>query len=114
MMNVKIGAHNYTILERTKDEDGMLNDGSHGYTLENNNLIVISKTISHSKKQVVLLHELLHAIRFVNDGMPKPKNKDDFEEWEHYFISLYENNLLAVLKDNPQLTEWMLNEPTSK
>ena len=109
-MIVKIGAHVYTIEERTKNADGMLNDGSHGYTLETNNLIVIDKDLSKTKKQVVLLHELLHAIRFTNDGMPKPKPKDDFEEWEHYFISLYESNLLAVLKDNPHLVEWLLHD----
>lgn len=108
-MVIKIGAHEYRIEFRSKSNDGMLNDNNHGYTLEENNLIVINKDLSDSKKQVVLFHELLHAIRFVNDGMPKPRKKDDFEEWEHYFIALYENNLLAVIKDNPQLVEWITN-----
>jgi Zn-dependent peptidase ImmA (M78 family) len=107
---IKIGAHNFAVQQRAKSEDGMLNDGNHGYTLETNNLIVIDKNLSQSKKQVVLLHELLHAIRFANDGMPKPRKKDEFEEWEHYFISLYESNLLAVLKNNPHLVEWLTNE----
>ena len=106
-MNIKIGAQEYKVEERNSQDDGMLNDGNHGYTVEAGNLIVLDKNIPKGKKQVTLLHEVLHAIRFVNDGMPKPKAKDDFEEWEHYFIALYEDNLLAVLKNNPDLKEWL-------
>jgi hypothetical protein len=109
-MNIKIGAQNYAVEQRSKQNDGMLNDGSYGYTLDAGNIIILDKDIAISKKQVTLLHEILHAIRFNNDLMPKPKKKDDFEAWEHFFIGLYEGNLLAVLKDNPDLVEWLLNE----
>lgn len=107
ILTIKIGPQNYNVVERLRQEDGMLNDGSYAYTLDHGNLIVIDKDIAQSKKQVTLLHEILHAIRFNNDALPKPKRKDDFEEWEHYFIALYEGNLLSVLKDNPQLVEWL-------
>jgi hypothetical protein len=106
-MIITIGAQNYLVEERSIKDDGMLNDGNHGYTVESGNLIVIDKDMPKDKKQVTLLHEILHAIRFVNDGMPKPKAKDDFEEWEHYFIALYEDNLLAVLKNNPEVKDWL-------
>jgi len=106
-MNIKIGAQTYTVEERSIKDDGMLNDGNHGYTVESGNLIVIDKDMPKDKKQVTLLHEILHSIRFVNDGMPKPKAKDEFEDWEHYFIALYEDNLLAVLKNNPEVKEWL-------
>jgi hypothetical protein len=108
-MKIKIGAQEYEVVERSRQQDGMLNDGSYGYTLDGGNIIVIDKDIAISKKQVTILHEVLHAIRFNNDLLPKPKKKDDFDEWEHYFIGLYEGNLLAVLKDNPQLVEWLIN-----
>jgi Mlc titration factor MtfA (ptsG expression regulator) len=107
---IKIGAHRYQVQERAPHQDGMLNDEAHGYTLESSNLIVLSKDLPLSKKQTILLHEILHAIRFVNDGMPKPKAKDEFEDWEHYFIAMYESNLLAVLKDNPHLVEWLMED----
>ena len=106
-MNIKIGAQTYTVEERSIKDDGMLNDGNHGYTVESGNLIVIDKDMPKDKKQVTLLHEIFHSIRFVNDGMPKPKAKDEFEDWEHYFIALYEDNLLAVLKNNPELKDWL-------
>jgi Mlc titration factor MtfA (ptsG expression regulator) len=104
---VKVGPQVYNIVKRNTNEDGTLNDGAHGYTLDSGNIIVVDSGISKTKKQVTVLHEILHAIRMANDGMPKPGKEDDFEAWEHYFIALYENNLLAVLKDNPKLVEWL-------
>ena len=109
-MIIKIGSQNYTVKERSRHEDGMLNDGSYGYTLDNGNLIVIDRDVAKGKKQITLLHEILHAIRLNNDGLPKPRKKEDFEVWEHYFIGLYESNLLAVLKDNPELLKWFTND----
>ena len=109
-MIIKLGPQTYTVEQRSRGEDGMLNDGNYAYTLDTGNLIVIDKDIATSKKQVTLLHEILHAIRFNSDGMIKPRKKDDFDTWEHYFIGLYEGNLLAVLKDNPDLVEWLMND----
>ena len=106
-MIIKVGAQEYKMVERTRVEDGMLNDGNYAYTLDQGNLIVIDKDIAKTKKQITLFHELLHAIRFDNDGMPKPGKKADYDEWEHYFIAMYESNLLAVLKDNSHLVEWL-------
>ena len=38
------------------------------------------------------------------NGMPE---KDaDYEEWEHFFIGVYENALLMIINDNPELIEW--------
>jgi Zn-dependent peptidase ImmA (M78 family) len=105
--SVKIIGQVFTIEEHYRSQDGMLNDGSYGYTLDQGNLIVIDKDLSLSKKQNTLLHEILHCIRFNSDGMPKPKKKDSFEDYEHYFIGLYESSLLAVLRENPQLVEWL-------
>jgi len=108
--SVKIGPQIFNIVERSNNEDGTLNDGAYGYTLESGNLIVISSEIGNGKQKVTLLHEILHAIRMNAEGMLKPGKEDDFEAWEHYFIGLYESNLLAVLKDNPKLVEWLINE----
>jgi hypothetical protein len=37
----------------------------------------------------------------------KPRKSDDFETWEHYFIGVYEETLLIVLRDNPELLEYL-------
>jgi Mlc titration factor MtfA (ptsG expression regulator) len=108
--SIKIGPQTFSVVKRSNNEDGMLNDGAYGYTLESGNLIVINSEIGNGKQKVTLLHEILHAIRMNAEGMPKPSKDDDFESWEHYFIGLYESNLLAVLKDNPKLVEWLTNE----
>jgi Mlc titration factor MtfA (ptsG expression regulator) len=111
--SVKIGPQTFNVIERDPDEDGMLNDGAYGYTIDGKNLIVIAAGLNRSKQQVTLLHEILHAVRMSNDGMPRPSKDDDFESWEHYFIAMYETGLLAVLKDNPKLREWLVNDQTT-
>ena len=112
--SVKIGPQKFDIIQRDPKEDGMLNDGAYGYTLDGKNVIVLSSDLSNGKEKVTMLHEILHAIRMSNDGMPRPSKEDDFEAWEHYFIAMYETGLLAVLKDNPKLVEWLLNDQSSK
>jgi hypothetical protein len=107
---VKIGAQVFKVLERTRKEDGMLADGNYGYTLDEQNLIVIDASMHISKKRVTLLHEVLHAARMIWESPVKPKKSDEFETWEHYFIGIYETAILLVLKDNKELVEWLQSE----
>jgi len=103
---VKIGPQVFDIEFRNPQKDGMLNDGNIGYTLDAGNLIVISNDLSLSKQQVTLLHEILHAMRMIfENGMPKKGAK--YDEWEHYFIGVYENSILMLMRDNPELMEWL-------
>ena len=106
--SIKIGPQVFEVIERSHAEDGMLNDGSYGYTLDTKNVIVIDSEIHETKKRVTLFHEVMHAARMVNEPPTKPKKNAEFEEWEHYFIGVWENSLLLVLKDNPQLVEYLL------
>ena len=107
---VKIGPQVFDIVQRNKNEDATLNDGSYGYTIDDGNIIVIDSAISVTKKQVTLLHEIMHCVRLINDAFPKPTKEDDFEAWEHFFIAMWESNLLMVLKDNVELTDWLLDK----
>ncbi len=104
---VKIGAQVFTIEERTKKDDAMLQEGNYGYTLDETNLIVIDKDIHPTKKQVTLLHEIMHAARMTFDYEPKPTGKSSFEDWEHFFIGIWENSLLMILRDNPEIVKWL-------
>lgn len=106
---VKIGPQIYEIEFHNTGRDGMLNDGSYGYTLDSGNMIVIADDISPSKQKITLLHEVLHAARMVFDNN-RPTRKAEFEEWEHYFIGIYENALLLIMKDNVQLMKWLLSD----
>jgi hypothetical protein len=107
---IKVGPQVFEVIERSHKEDGMLNDGSYGYTLDIHNTIVIDKDIHHSKKGVTLLHEVMHAARMVFENPTKPKKNAEFEEWEHHFIGIWENSLLMILRDNPDLVEYLLKE----
>jgi Zn-dependent peptidase ImmA (M78 family) len=106
--SVKIGTQVFDIVLRDRKSDGMLNDATFGYTLDIENLIVIDSTLKLSKQRITLLHEILHAIHAVFDTSVKPTKKDDFDVWEHYFIGVYEEALLLVLRDNPELIKYLL------
>ena len=113
--SVKVGPQTFDIVVRDPKQDGMLNEGAYGYTLDGANVIVLNASNGNGKQQITMLHEILHAVRMNYDGMPKPSKEDDFEAWEHYFIAMYETGLLSVLKDNPKLVEWLLkNESPNK
>ena len=112
---IKIGSQTWTVEERLKTIDGMLNDDSFGYTLQQSNLIVLDKGLPPSRKRQTLLHELLHAIRYTNSSGIKPNLEDVLPAeviatWEHYFIGIYEDGLLSVLRDNPALVTFLLEK----
>jgi Zn-dependent peptidase ImmA (M78 family) len=108
--SIKIGTQVFNVIERSADVDGMLTDNTYGYTLDEKNLIVVDADIHKTKKQITLLHEILHACRMVFDNSLKPKKTDDFDTWEHYFIGTIENSLLLVFSQNPGLIDWLLED----
>lgn len=107
---VKVGPQSFDIQFRDPNDDGMLNDGSHGYTLDTGNLIVVSNAISVSKQKITVLHEILHAARMVFESFNVPKKDAEFEDWEHYFIAIYENALIMLMRDNPEIFSWLSEE----
>lgn len=104
---VKIGPQVFEVDFRSTREDGMLNDSSYGYTLDQGNLIVVASDISEDKQKVTLVHEVLHAARMILEGASKPRKKAEYEEWEHHFIGIYENAFIMIMQDNPDLVKWL-------
>lgn len=107
---IKIGPEIYKVEFRETKNDGMLNENNYGYTLDQGNLIVIASDLSESKKKVTLMHEVLHAARMIYEGTSSPKKKDDYEVWEHHFISIYEKAMLVIIRDNPEIIAWLQAE----
>ncbi len=103
---VRIGIQLFRIVQSNPKDDPLLTDSSYGYTQDARNIIVIDRDLSESKKRSVVFHEILHAIRFIFEN-ERPK-KADYEEWEHYFIGLWDNTIPLVLQENPELTDWLL------
>jgi len=79
--SVKIGAQTFDIFERTKKQDTFLAEGNYGYTRDE-------------------AYEL----------PVRPKDKASFDDWEHYFIGIYETSLLMIMKENPGLLKWLTKE----
>lgn len=113
---IKIGAQDWTVIERSRDDDGLINDESYGYTLQKSNLIVLDKHCPPSRKRQTLFHELFHAIRFSNGSSGIKPNVEDVQSdelisiWEHYFIAMYEDTMLSVLRENPSLMNYLLSQ----
>jgi len=105
--SVKIGPQTFKVDFRQTRDDGLLNESSYGYTLDQGNLIVVASDMSEDKQKVTLVHEMLHAARMILEGTSKPKRKAEYEEWEHHFVSIYENAFLMILQDNPDLVTWL-------
>lgn len=107
---IRVGSQIFKVVERPRQEDGMLNDDTYGYTLDMENLIVIDASIAPSRKRLTLFHELMHATRMVYDTSIVPKKNDPMETWEHFFIGIWEESLLVLLRDNPELVAYLLSE----
>lgn len=113
---VKIGAQDWTIVERSRDDDGTINDDSYGYTLQKSNFIVIDKNCPPSRKRQTLFHELFHAVRFSNGSsgikpdMENIQSDDVIYTWEHYFIAMYEDTMLSLLRENPAIVAYLLSD----
>jgi hypothetical protein len=107
---VQIGSQSWSIVERDRKDDLSLTEDSFAYTIARENLIVIDKTVSDSRKRQTLLHEILHAIRYSFGNPTTPKKGEDSDIWEHYFIAMYEEGILLVLRNNPQVLAYLLNK----
>ncbi len=105
---IKIGSQIWEISEQKRKHNSEFLDGTYGYTVDKDNTIVLDAEMSNSIRRVTLLHELLHAVRFVFGGSYKPPKTTTYDEWEHYFIGLYEEPLLMVLRDNPDVLVFLL------
>lgn len=108
--NVKLGTQVWEIKATKRKDVPDLNEGWYGYTQDKEGVIVIDVDMPEKLQRVTLLHELLHAIRFTFGGSYKPDKKTEYEDWEHYWIGLYEEPLLMLLRDNPELVEYLLGE----
>lgn len=105
--SVKIGSQVWEISEQ-KRKHAM--DNHYGVTNGKDNSIVIDAELSPSMARVTLFHELLHAIRITFGGSLTPNKWTDFYEAEHFWIGTYEEPVVAMLRDNPELVKYLTDE----
>ncbi len=106
---VTVGSQVYRIVERTPGEDGGLSD-SHAYTLNASNLICLSVELPLARKRSFLMHELLHAMIFTFSQSERNDKSENHDEWEHYFIGLVQEPIVMLLRDNPDLLEYLTTD----
>lgn len=104
---IKIGSHNWSVTEVKRKNQP--DDEHYGFTSSKDGSITIDSDMPESIKRVTLLHEILHAIRFTFGGSYTPPKATTYEEWEHYFIGLYEEPLSLIIRENPELMEYLLS-----
>ena len=103
---VTIGAQTYRIVERPEAEDGMLGE-AYAYTLVESNLIVMRRDLPLERKRSILIHELLHAVIFTFGRGDRVEKNESFDDWEHHFITLIQEPFLILLRQNPDLVEFL-------
>jgi hypothetical protein len=108
--SIVIGTQVWEIKLRKRKDIPDLSEGWYGYTQDKECSIVIDAEMPENLKRVTLFHELLHAVRFTFGGSFKPDKRTDFEDWEHYWIGLYEEPVVMMLRDNPDLVEYLTGE----
>lgn len=106
---IKIGTQFWDVHERARKSDAALWEDSYGYTIDKDNQIVIDKDLPVSRKRTTLFHELLHAIRYTY-AQVHPGKGTSFEDWEHYFIAHYDETVVTVLRENPDLVAYLLHD----
>ena len=107
---VKLGTQIWEITEQKRKHNSDFHEGTYAYTIDKNNTIVLDIDMSESVKRVTLFHELLHAIRFIFGGQFQPPRGTTYLEWEHYWIGLYEEPVVMMLRDNPDLVAYLVGD----
>lgn len=109
---IKVGSQVYAVYERTASEDAGLAE-AHAYTYTEGNFIVVNKNLNPQLQRRYLMHEVLHALIFVfgqTDKSDKDERTDTNENLEHWFIYLIQEPLVLLLRDNPALTNFLLEK----
>lgn len=104
--SIKIGTQVWEIREQKRKHS--VTTDHFGFTNVGDNVIIIDSEITESRKRVILVHELLHAIMSTFGGSYVPEKKAEFADLEHYFIGLYEEPLVLVLRENPELVKFLV------
>ena len=106
--SVKIGQRIFKIEEKIAFEDDYV-DTAYGYVTFNSDRIILRKDLTPSMRRSTLLHEIMHACRAVFAAYPpKPDSFDKWFDLEHWFIGVWEESLLTVLRDNPEVTRFLM------
>jgi Zn-dependent peptidase ImmA (M78 family) len=108
--SVKIGTQIWDITEQKRKHNSDFAEGVYGFTIDKDNTIVLDADMSRSVRRVTLFHEVMHAIRFTFGGSHKPHKSTSYEDWEHYWIGLMEEPMLLVLRENPDLLNYLLTD----
>ena len=103
---LRIGAQTYKVEERPQATDGGLTDAL-AYTLVESNLIVLRKDLPEDRKRSLLIHESLHALVYSFNRQDRQDKNEDFDGWEHHFIGIVQEPLLMLLRDNPELVQYL-------
>lgn len=111
---IKIGQRIFTI--EVTDELNKGNDlYTYGFINIVHDIIVVASFLDEPRMRSTLLHEIMHAIFKVNHNgsliVPPKQDDETYDEyrdrWEHYSIFSMDENLLTVLRDNPELVEFL-------
>ncbi len=108
-----VGNHRYRIEWLTPDEwfDRDCGQGNDGLTYNDRGVILMRllPTRQESMYQETLIHEVQHAI-WATAGLPGEWNAGDVDDVEENLMRMTTPLLLSVLKNNPDITKYLLSD----
>jgi len=66
------------------------------------------KMTHYSPIQVQVTHKIPETLSSLTESLERAKRES--QSFMSYFTSVWENPILMVLKENPELTQWLLEE----
>lgn len=110
--HVKVGLYVYTVTQDGEAWAKYVNDGTAkdrmGFSDHNLLIIAVNPGVSPMQKADTLLHEVLHACWW-NGSIGSLEALSDNADHEEFIISHMSPWLLMVLRDNPELLDYLEN-----
>lgn len=100
-MKIRISGRKYRLLfKKENDLCGTPEGGKfNGRCDHGNTTITVSKNLPEGSKRFVALHEIIHAVS-VNSGCGLTETQ----------VEALSNGIFSVLRDNPKISKWLLEE----
>lgn len=106
---VKVGPYTYDVFLESSETNQDLGN-CYGYHDFDELSIVIRKELPLSLQRGVLLHELLHALYDVSELDETHINEEKKAHVEEVVVSRLTAHLLSLVRDNPKLVEYLVND----
>lgn len=109
---IKIWGHNYKILKRKEPKYSIGNEvrSALGLFHANEHKIIVKSTMTPTQEIETLIHEILHGVFYYSNVNA---HTDHDQKIEEHYVDTIANGITLILKDNPELLDYIKEKLTS-